>query len=128
MNLGIGLNINDPLAMVSASVLGGQNVSAAATAPSAPRNLTDNGSGGINQEAISWTAPLSNGGSAITGYNVYVNIDSGGGYGGFNLYVSLGVVLTTTTPADPGSSYQVKVTAINAVGESVYSNTITYSA
>ena len=42
---------------------------AAATAPGPPQGLT--ATGGNASARLAWTAPISNGGAAITGYNVY---------------------------------------------------------
>jgi fibronectin type 3 domain-containing protein len=86
---------------------------AAATAPSAP---VLSGTAGNAQAVLNWTTPA-NGGSAITGYKVY----RGGG-----LITTLGVVNTyTNTGLTNGTGYNYTVTAINAVGESTQSNTVT---
>ena len=99
--------------------------------PTAPQNLTatpsPTTSGVIN---LAWSAPSDNGGSSITGYEVYVS--TGGTYSHFGLVPS-----TTYTYAasglSAGTSYSFQVRALNAVTEaagttSVSSNTATASA
>jgi hypothetical protein len=64
--------------------------------------------------SISWGPPLSNGGSPVTGYNVYMSTAPG----------SRGTELTTTTGSSytatglvNGTKYYFRVTALNALGE-----------
>jgi titin len=80
--------------------------------PSAPRNLVaEPGNGTIN---LSWAAPSSNGGSAITGYRVY----QGTAPGGEMLLATIGNVLTYTHAGlTNGLTYYYKVSASNGVGE-----------
>lgn len=87
---------------------------ATTTAPSAPRNAAS--VAGVNEYTISWDAPLSSGGSAITGYNVYI---AGVLFGSAGL--SLSTVLSHGD-CPPGS--QVYITAVNSAGESVNSNVV----
>jgi hypothetical protein len=94
-------------------------------APSAPRALTANAAKA--RVALSWTAPLSDGGSAITGYNVYQGTKAGGE----------GPTPLNPTPLPATTrSYLVKgltnanppfftVRAINSAGESAASNEAT---
>lgn len=81
-----------------------------ATAPSAPRGLAltwNADAGGID---ATWSAPSSDGGSPVTGYEVFVDGQS--------------IDTTTSTSATilggfvPGASYEVEVLARNAVGDS----------
>src|SRR5262249_44912182 len=51
-------------------------VAVEATAPSAPRSLA--AVAGNGSVSLSWSAPASDGGSAITGYNVYRGTTAGG--------------------------------------------------
>src|SRR5262249_35921386 len=86
-------------------------------APSAPTlNSANAGNGSV---ALAWSAPSSNGGSAITGYKVYRGLSSGGE----TLLTTLGNVSGwTDTGASNGTTYYYKVSAVNAAGESVASN------
>lgn len=92
------------------------------TAPSAPQTLTSIARD--NSVSLTWLAPSSNGGSAITGYKIYRGTSSGSetllATGGCS---SLGNVLTCVdaTVAN-GTAYYYQATAINIVGESVKSN------
>jgi PKD repeat protein len=89
----------------------------AGTPPGAPTGLT--ASAGNAQVSLSWTAPASNGGVAITSYRVYRGTSSGtetlltaGGCSG------LGAVLSCTdTGLTNGQSYYYKVSAVNSLGE-----------
>jgi subtilase family serine protease len=88
----------------------------AATVPSAPTNLVATGAlGAVN---LSWSTPLSNGGSAITGYNLYRSTTSGAE----KLLANLGVVNSySDTAVTNGQTYYYVVTAVNGVGESLIS-------
>ncbi|HUP70531.1 MAG TPA: S8 family serine peptidase [Acidimicrobiales bacterium] len=89
---------------------------APATAPSAPQNLT--AIGNVGSIALSWAAPQSNGGSDVTGYNVYR---------GHSLVGSTGA-LSFSHPVTAGIEYSYFVRAVNAVGESIDSNTASATA
>ena len=66
--------------------------------------------------ALSWTAPTSNGGSAINGYNVYRSTASGSE----TLLVSLGVVSAyNDSGLTNGNAYYYRITAVNLMGESI---------
>ena len=85
------------------------------TAPGAPTGLT--ATAGNASVALSWTAPASNGGSAVTGYAVYRGSTSGGES---PTPIATNVVGTTFTDTGEvnGTAYYYKVAAINAVGTS----------
>src|SRR2546422_74246 len=87
------------------------------TAPSAPQNLQ--AAAGNAQVSLSWTAPSSNGGSAITNYKIYKSTSSGTE----TLLTTVGnVVSYTDGTVTNGQIYYYKVSAVNSVGESSQSN------
>ena len=87
--------------------------------PSAPRNVvaTRNGSGSIS---VTWEAPSSNGGAAVTGYKATV---SPGGQSCESTALSC-----TITGLTNGTSYSVTLTATNSVGTSGASTAVTLTA
>jgi hypothetical protein len=80
-----------------------------------PAGLT--AAAGDGQVTLSWTAPASDGGSPVTGYNVYKGTTSGGETGPAN-----GTLVTATgykvTGLVNGTTYYFRVTAVNKAGES----------
>jgi peptidoglycan/xylan/chitin deacetylase (PgdA/CDA1 family) len=87
-----------------------------ASAPGAPS--LSGAVGGNGSVGLQWSAPASDGGSAITGYDVYRGTASGGE----TLLAQVGNVsgFTDTSVAN-GTTYYYKVSAVNAVGESALS-------
>jgi hypothetical protein len=91
-----------------------------ATAPSAPRNVSAKAAGaGIT---VSWAAPTSNGGSAITAYRIYRGTSSTSGSLLATVNADATSFLDSTAPRKVKSYYWV--TAVNAVGESPRSSVV----
>lgn len=90
-----------------------------AVAPGAPTGLTVTTHLSAQDSAdLAWTAPASNGGSAITGYRVYYSFNASD-------YTLVGTYATTTAlltlASYGGQAVYVRVSAVNAVGEGAYS-------
>ena len=99
-------------------------VSPRGTAPTAVRSLTATTTkSGI---ALTWAAPSSNGGTAVTGYRVYRGTASGAE----TLYVSYGpdAIGMTDTAVAKRTTYYYRVSAVNVLGESVSSTEVNATA
>ncbi|HEX7132593.1 MAG TPA: fibronectin type III domain-containing protein [Iamia sp.] len=83
----------------------------APTAPGAPTGVT--AVGGNGQATVSWTTPLLNGGSPITGYRVTPSID---GVAQTPQAFTGGATSRTVTGLANGTAYTFTVAATNAVG------------
>jgi len=89
------------------------------TVPLAPQNLK--ATSGNAQTMLSWSAPSSDGGSAITNYNIYRGTASGGE----TWITTIGNTLTyTDTGLTNGVTYYYQVEAVNSVGTSLPSNEV----
>src|SRR2546426_870701 len=87
------------------------------TMPSAPQNLQ--ATAGTGNVTLSWQAPSNNGGSPITNYKIYRSSSSGTE----GLLITIGNVTSyTNTGLASGHTYFYKVTAVNGIGTSTYSN------
>ena len=86
--------------------------SASATAPGAPTNVA--ATPGDKQATVTWNAPASNGGSAITKYTVTPSPNG-------TAVTSTGLSATVTSLTD-GTAYTFTVTATNAAGTGVASS------
>jgi predicted RNA-binding protein with TRAM domain/YHS domain-containing protein len=97
-------------------------VTPAVTTPLAPPGLV--ATPGNTTVALSWTAP-SNGGAAITGYNVYESTSPGG-----EIYATpvnsalIASTATTVTVLTFGRTYYFTVKAVNAIGSSAASSEV----
>ena len=92
--------------------------------PSAPLSLSAS-SGLSSSSLLSWTSPLSNGGSAITDYLIEYKLTSEPTtWTTFNDGVSTSTT-TTITGLTNGQAYNFRVSAINSIGTSVASSTAT---
>ena len=87
------------------------------TAPGAP-NLTAATAGNASV-ALTWTAPISDGGSPISGYQIWRGTTSGGE----SLLTTVGVTTTyTDSTVSNGTTYYYQVAAVNAVDTGPGSN------
>jgi uncharacterized protein YkwD len=108
---------NGATAAVTAAPRVGDAAPQNAAVPSAPQNFT--AVPGNRQVTLSWDAPSSNGGNAITGYQVSNN-------NGFTWVTASGSTRHTFTGLTNGTSYTFKVRAVNWTGfgaESVVTGT-----
>jgi fibronectin type 3 domain-containing protein len=91
-----------------------------ATVPGAPTGLT--ATAGDGEVLLNWSPPDSDGGSPITGYNVYRGTASGGE----SFYASTTDASTTFTDSSVtnGTEYFYEVAAVNTIGESDVSDEV----
>ena len=93
---------------------------AAATVPGAPTGLTAAADGQSTID-LSWTAPASNGGAAISGYRIEVSTDGGTNFS--QLVVSQSKTTYSHTGLSAGLARHYRVRASNSAGNSGWSNT-----
>ena len=107
----------------SPSNIASATTSVAITAPQPPTNLAATATS-LSQINLSWTAPVNNGGSQITGYEIERSTDAGSTWS-----IVMSNTGSTTTYSDTGlaqnTTYTYRVSTINSVGTSSPSNTAT---
>jgi len=86
-------------------------------APDAPTSLS--ATAGNGQVSLSWTAPASNGGAAITDYTVQFSSNGGSTWSTFADGTSTATSATVTGLAN-GTAYVFRVAAVNAAGTGAY--------
>lgn len=92
-----------------------------ANVPSAPQSLTQTEVDNVTT-TLNWSAPTSNGGLPITGYEIDYHQNQ---TGSFSVFATPGNVTSYTTHArTPGYPYVWEVKAINAIGSSLPSNIV----
>jgi len=105
-------SVPDPTTTTSASVIAPSPVVIPATVPGNPTGLS--GTGGDSQVILEWSAPTSDGGSAITGYTVTATDTTTPANGGQTATGSTSPI--TLTGLTNGDTYTFTVQAINGVG------------
>jgi len=91
-----------------------------ATVPGAPTQVA--GSAGDGQVSVSWTAPSSNGGNAISGYDVEWSTDGGTTWSApLAAAQSSTSTVASVTGLTNGTAYVFRVAAINGVGTGAFS-------
>lgn len=119
-----GTSYNFRVAAVNAVGTGSYTATSSATPatiPGAPTSLAASGTG--TSRTLTWTAPASNGGSAITDYLVEYKLSSSASWTTFNdgTTSTTGATVTGLTNA---ADYDYQVTTINAVGSSTSTSTV----
>ena len=97
------------------------NATTGASVPGAPTSLSATASGSTTIN-LSWSAPASTGGSAITGYKIEVSSDGGSSWS--ELVANTGNANTTYAHSGlaDGATRHYRVSAINSIGTSTASN------
>jgi hypothetical protein len=90
-----------------------------ATLPGQPINVlaTAGKQGQSRYVDLSWSTPLSSGGSAITGYKIYYNWNEGSGTYSNSVTVSATTYAWSETGLAKGTQYRFLICALNEVGE-----------
>ena len=98
--------------------------------PEAPSGLSS--VSGNNQLDVSWSAPGNNGGYAISDYDIQYRARSGETWGSWTYWqestVSTATSTTIDTPIANGTTYQVRVRAVNSAGDGDWSDAVTDAA
>lgn len=84
-------------------------------APSAPQSFTAT-SPGVGQARLTWAAPATNGGAAITGYNYQRSADGGRTWATSGSVISASTRSVVLSGLKPGATYHFRLRARNSVG------------
>lgn len=96
------------------------NTVTTANVPGTPTSVSATDAGTGSSASVSWTAPASNGGSAITDYTIQYSSDSGSTWTTFSHTASTSTSITVTGLTT--TSYIFRVAAVNAIGTGSYSS------
>jgi hypothetical protein len=124
---GLSTNTSYTFTVTATNSYGTSNPSAAsnsittANVPGAPTSVTVTDPGTDGYAEVSWTAPASNGGSAITDYTVQYSSNSGSSWSTFSDATSTNTT-ATVTGLTLNTAYIFRVAAVNAVGTGSYSD------
>jgi len=105
---------------VGPSPLSNERSAALIETPSAPTLLGAATDGGA---ILSWTAPTDDGGSALTGYNIYRSV--AGGAESLHATTGAGELQYVELGLTNGTDYSYRVAGVNAAGSGAYSNLVT---
>ena len=87
---------------------------------------------GNNRLALSWSAPANNGGYAITDYDIQYRARTGQTWGSWTSWQASTVSTSTSTTINSGvvngTTYQVRVRAVNSAGDGDWSDAVTDTA
>jgi len=123
---GLTANTSYTFTVTATNSYGTSNASAAsnsittATTPGAPTSVTVTDPGTDGYAAVSWTAPASNGGSAITDYVIQYSSNSGSSWTTFSDGTSTSTS-ATVTGLTLDTAYIFRVAAVNVIGTGSYS-------
>ena len=123
---GLTANTSYTFTVTATNSFGVSNPSAAsnsittATTPGAPTSVTVTDPGTDGYAAVSWTAPASNGGSAITDYVIQYSSNSGSSWTTFSDGTSTSTS-ATVTGLTLNTAYIFRVAAVNVIGTGSYS-------
>jgi hypothetical protein len=101
------------------------SITTGADVPTAPAIGAVSAIGPINAD-VSWSAPSSNNGSALTGYDVQWTTDSTFATGLVTSAVGTSASPYTMTSLNPATTYYVRVRANNAIGASGWSGSLSF--
>ena len=93
-------------------------VTSVVTVPGAPTSAAATDAGG-QAATVSWTAPVSDGDSSITGYKIEIN--DGNGWAVQTANTGTTATTATVSGLTVGTSYTFRISAINAIGASTAS-------